>query len=472
MNRRRFMNYLGAGSVTSVSSAKEFRTWVAGASTSPVNAAEGAPALRPAGKELVRQISLDKYQDRVHGAWLGGIIGTLFGFPFEGQAKNVVDRLDHYLRAYTFAPVDDDYYYEMVALYGFERHGINMTVEQLGERWKEYQAGTWGSSEQARLLLEKGIKAPHTGEPRYNRWFHTIGPQFSSDMYGMITAGMINLAGATARQYSHVNGYAEGSDGAVFVAGCISEAFFEPDPEKIVRAAASLISPKSNYRKAIDQVLEGYTRRDDWRQLAREIEDRWRPDYPQLNNSVANGALVALAVLYGEGDYLHSLNIVTATDDFTDADCNGDNVGSVLGAMHGLQGIPAPLVATLNDRIYGKGMGSLVYNKVVDERISDLAARIAVVGKRLLSHMEQRRGRVLYSFRSKWRKNSRSNGLISMTTASSGILRGDFRTRRAEAQARLTCCGKTTRWSRFPETRDLAAWRTKLVCPADTPNWF
>jgi hypothetical protein len=378
------MNYLGAGSVTSVSSAKELRTWVAGDSKPPVNAAEGASALRPAGKELVRQISLDKYQDRVHGAWLGGIIGTLFGFPFEGQAKNVVNLLDHYLRSYTFAPVDDDYYYEMVALYGFERHGINMTVEQLGEMWKEYQAGTWGSSEQARLLLEKGIKAPHTGEPRYNRWFHTIGPQFSSDMYGMITAGMINLAGATARQYSHVNGYAEGSDGAVFVAGCISEAFFEDDPERIVRQAASLISPKSNYRKAIDQVLEGYSRRDDWRQLAREIEDRWRPDYPQLNNSAANGALVAVAVLYGEGDYLKSLNIVTATDDFTDADCNGDNVGSVLGAMHGLQAIPAPLVATLNDRIYGKGMGSLVYTKVVDERISDLVARIAEVGKRLL----------------------------------------------------------------------------------------
>lgn len=347
-------------------------------------AAEGDRGLLPANKRQLRQISLDEYKDRVYGAWVGGIVGTLFGFPFEGQAKNVVNRLDHYLRSYSYAPVDDDYYYEMVALYGFERHGIEMTVEQLGEMWKEYQAGTWGSSEQARLLLEKGIKAPHTGEPRYNRWFHTIGPQFSSDLYGMITAGMINLAGATARQYSHVNGYAEGSDGAVFVAGCISEAFFETDMEQIVRQAASLISPKSNYRKALDQVLEGFSRKEDWRQVAREVEDRWRPDYPQMNNSVANGALVALALLYGEGDYLNSLNIVTATDDYTDADCNGDNVGSVLGAMHGLKVVPSPMVATLNDRIYGKSMGPLTYNKVVDARISDLAARIAEVGNKLL----------------------------------------------------------------------------------------
>ena len=285
--------------------------------------------------------------------------------------------------------MDDDYYYEMVALYGFERHGIGMTVEQLGEMWKEYQAGTWGSSLVARLLLEKGIKAPHTGEPRYNRAFHTVGPQMSSDMYGMISAGMINLAGATARQYSHVNGFAEGSDGAVFVAGCVSEAFFENDTEKIVRRAASLISPKSNYRKALDQVLEGFSRKEDWRQVAREVEDRWRPDYPQVNNSVPNGALVALALLYGEGDYLNSLNIVTATDDATDADCNGDNVGSVLGAMHGVKAIPPPMVAALNDRIYGKSMGPLnqpaiTYSKVVDVRISDLAARIAEVGTKLL----------------------------------------------------------------------------------------
>jgi hypothetical protein len=200
----------------------------------------------------------------------------------------------------------------------------------------------------------------------------------------MITAGMINLAGSTARQYSHVNGYAEGSDGAVFVAGCISEAFFETETEKIVRQAADLISPKSNYRKALDQVLEGFSRKEEWRQVARELEDRWRPDYPQLNNSVANGALVALAILYGQGDYLHSLNIVTATDDYTDADCNGDNVGSVLGAMHGLKAIPSPMVATLNDRIYGKSMGPLTYNKVVEARISDLAARTAEVGKKLL----------------------------------------------------------------------------------------
>ncbi len=70
---------------------------------------------------------------------------------------------------------------------------------------------------------------------------------------------------------------------------------------------------------------------------AAESEARWRPDYPQLNNSVANGALVALGILFGEGDFLKSINIVTQAGDYTDADCNAANVSSVTGAMHGFR---------------------------------------------------------------------------------------------------------------------------------------
>ena len=330
-----------------------------------------------------RRITLEDYRDKVYGAWIGQIVGASFGFNFEGKARNVI-QLDHYLNKYDAALVDDDYYYEMIALYGFERFGPTMTVEQLGDMWKEYKAGTWGSSEQARLALERGIQAPDTGSPRYNRWFHTIGPQFSSDIYGMISPGMVNLAAAVARKYSHINGYAEGSDGAVFVAACISEAFFETNPAKIVRQAAQLIDPRSNYRKAVDFVLAGYERQKSWREIASESESRWRPEYPQMNNSVANGALVALGILYGGGDFLKSINIVTQAGDNTDADCNAANVSSVVGAMRGLKAIPKQFVDPLHNRIYGDHMGPLKLGRTIDERIDDLARRVAEAGQKNL----------------------------------------------------------------------------------------
>lgn len=330
-----------------------------------------------------RRLTVEEYRDKVYGAWIGQIVGASYGFNFEGKARNVTD-LDRFLNHYDHAVVDDDYFYEMVALYGFERFGIGMTVEQLGEMWKEYRAGTWGSSEQARLALERGIKAPESGSPRYNRWFHTIGPEFSSDIYGMISPGMVNLAGAVARKYSHVNGYAEGSDGAVFVAGCISEAFFEKDPLKIVRQAAQLIDSRSNYRKAIDFVLAEYERGKPWRQIAAASEARWRPDYPQMNNSVANGALVAIGVLFGDGDYLKSIHVVTQAGDFTDADCNAANVSSIVGAMHGFKAIPPQFVEPLHNRIYGDHMGPLKFGRTIDERIDDLAHRVAAIGEKNL----------------------------------------------------------------------------------------
>jgi hypothetical protein len=330
-----------------------------------------------------RRITVAEYRDKTLGAWLGQVTGAAYGFPFEGQARNAIE-LDHTLAAWDGAIVDDDYYYEMVALYGFERFGIGMTVGQLGEMWKEYRAGTWGSSEQARLALERGIPAPECGSPRYNRLFYTIGPQFSSDMYGMLTPGMVNLAGAIARKYSHVNGYAEGSDGSVFVASCISEAFFETNGEKIVRQAAQVIDPRSNYRQAIDLVLEGYARRKPWKEIAAESEARWRPEYPMFNNAVANGALVAIGIIFGDGDYVKSMNVVTQTGDFTDADCNAANVSSVIGAMRGSKGLPATMTEQFHDRIRGDHMGPLKFGRMIDERISDLAGRIAVIGERIL----------------------------------------------------------------------------------------
>jgi hypothetical protein len=339
--------------------------------------------LAAAAQAADRRISVAEYRDKVYGAWMGQIVGASYGFNFEGKARNAID-LDHYINHYEAALVDDDYFYEMVALFGFERFGLGMTVEQLGEMWKEYRAGTWGSSEQTRLALERGIKAPDTGNPRYNRWFHTIGPQFSSDIYGMISPGMVNLAGAVARKYSHINGYAEGSDGAVFVAACISEAFFEKNPVKIVKQAAQLIDPRSNYRKAIDFVIAGYEQGRNWRTIAAESEARWRPDYPQLNNSVANGALVALGILFGEGEFLKSLNVTTQVGDYTDADCNAANVSAVVGAMHGFSAIPEQFIEPMHNRIYGDHMGPLKFGRVIDERIDDLAGRIAGIGQKNL----------------------------------------------------------------------------------------
>jgi hypothetical protein len=328
-------------------------------------------------------MSRAEYRDRVEAIWTAQIIAATMGFQFEHKVAST-QWVDQYPEKMDHAEVDDDWYYEMCAVRGFEKYGIGMTVEQLGQQWLENNCGSWGSSEQARLLLARGIKAPDTGHPRYNALWFTIGPQFSSDLYGALAPGQPNLAGAMARKYGHVNGYAEGVDGAVFVAGMISLGFSETNTHSIVKQAATLIHPDSPYRKCLDRVIALAEAGKTPEQIANTIEDRWRVEYPASNNAVPNGGIVALGVWFGEGDFLKTVNIIYRAADFTDADCNAANAASVVAAMHGMKGLPKHLVEPLRDRIAGSELGPVKLTPAVDEKISALAERTAKIGEAML----------------------------------------------------------------------------------------
>jgi len=328
-------------------------------------------------------ISRSEYLDRAKAIWMAQMIGQLTGLEFEHKEASVLKNTP-FVHAQGFAEPDDDYYYEMVALRAFERYGINMTVEQLGQQWLENSAGSWGSSEQALVLLKQGIKAPDTGNPRYNRLWWTIGPQFSSDIYGALAPGVPNVAAAMARKFGHVNGYAEGVDGAVFVSGMISLGFVETDTRQIVRKAAQLISPLSPYRQCLDMVIAMADAGKSPEEIFRVINERWGIEYPATNNAVVNGGIVAVSVWFGGGDFDRTENLTFDAADFADTDCNAANAASVVAAMHGMSALPAELVATFNDMVRGSVMGPVALTPPVDESISALGERTAALGEKIL----------------------------------------------------------------------------------------
>lgn len=328
-------------------------------------------------------LSRAEYMDRAKAIWMAQMIGQWTGLLFEHQVASVLK--DTPLRpAKGYAPIDDDYYYEMVAIRAFEKYGIHLTVEQLGTQWLENNAGSWGSSEQTLLLLKRGVKPPDTGSPRYNKLWWTIGPEFSSDAYGTLAPGMPNVAAALARRLTHINGYAEGTDGAVFVSGMISLGFVETDTKEIVRKAARLISPLSPYRQCLDMVISMAEAGKSAEVINIAINERWGIEYPATNNAVVNGGIVATSVWFGGGDFLKTENLAFTAADFADTDCNAANAGSVVAAMHGMSALPPKEVAALNDRIYGATMGPLKLTPPVDESITVLAARTVAIGEKML----------------------------------------------------------------------------------------
>ena len=88
-------------------------------------------------------------------------------------------------------------------------------------------------------------------------------------------------AAAMARRLSHVNGYAEGTDGAVFVSGMVSLGFVETDTREIVRKAARLISPLSPYRQCLDMIISMAEAGKQPQEIFQAVNDRWGIEYPR-----------------------------------------------------------------------------------------------------------------------------------------------------------------------------------------------
>ncbi len=341
------------------------------------------PVRATAAHQKTVRLSRAEYLDRVQGAWNAQIIACMMGFQFEHKVASV-EWVNHFPGKVDSAIVDDDWYYEMCAVRAFEKHGIDLSVAQLGEQWKENNCGSWGSSEQARLILAKGIKAPDCGHPRYNKYWFSIGPQFSAELYGLLAPAQPNLAAKLARELSHINGYAEASDGAVFMAGMVSLAFAETDTHVIVKKAATLIHPDSPYRQMLDLLIAMAEAGKSAQEIADAIEDRWHIEYPWTNNAMPNGGIAALGVWFGQGDFLRTVNIIYRAADYTDADCNAANAAAVVGAMHGMKCLPQHLVSSLHDRIAGATMGKVELTPPVDETISGLARRTVLLGERFI----------------------------------------------------------------------------------------
>lgn len=330
------------------------------------------------------------YLDRIKAMWTAQLVAVHMGWEFEHKpaaVKDISGYTEKRLQAIADnggAEVDDDWYYEMVALAGFEKFGYDMTVDELGQQWLDYNMGTWGSAFYTRQALLKGLKGSEAGHPKNNRMWFTVGNQNRSDLYAMFSPAMPNLTAKISRELGHVNSYAEGTDGGILMGVLESMAFFEKDPQQLMKKAVKVLDPSAPHRQCFEMIIGMGENGKTWQETAKAVEEKWGIEYPGTNSAVWNAGFAGVAIWFGEGDFWKSVNIAYQASDFSDADCQAANVATILAAMHGSKILPAELVAVFNNRIKGKNLGFMELIAPVDENLDTLANRTMRIGLQVL----------------------------------------------------------------------------------------
>ncbi len=305
-----------------------------------------------AGAETHR-ISLAALEDKVRGGWAGQMIGVSYGAPSEFQSKGKI--IDGNLNKYRdWSPerlknaIDqDDLYVEMTFAEVMDTVGLDATSEEYGEMFKDSKYDLWHANAGARRALNRGIKAPWSGHPKYNLHANDIDFQIESDFIGLMTPGLPQEANKYADRVGRVMNWGDGLYGGMFFGGMYAAAFFESDPRRVVERGLLSIPAASGYAQVIRDVLAWSAEHpEDWTKTWRLIEEKWDKDDPCPDGALdpfnidarLNGAYVALGLLYGKGDFTRTLDVSTRAGQ--DSDCNPSSAAGILGVILGYEKIP------------------------------------------------------------------------------------------------------------------------------------
>jgi hypothetical protein len=298
----------------------------------------------------MRTLSRQAFEDKVRGGWAGQMIGVSFGAPTEFRFNGRI--IDGELPAWAPNRIEnaidqDDLYVEMTFAAVMDRVGLEATSEQYGEAFRTSKYRLWHANAGARRLLDRGIKAPWSGHPKYNVHANDIDFQIEADFIGLMTPGLPAQATQYATRVGRVMNYGDGLYGGVFVTSMYAAAFFERDPRKVVEAGLASLPRESAYARIIRDVLRWSAEHpSDWRRTWRLIEDKWDKDDPCPDGTLQpfnidatlNGAYITLGLLYGAGDFDRTLDVSTRAGQ--DSDCNPSSAAGILGVMLGYDAIP------------------------------------------------------------------------------------------------------------------------------------
>lgn len=294
--------------------------------------------------------------DKIRGGWYAQTIGCTFGGPteFRYNGRTIPDSVsiewyDNYIYD-TFSSLPglyDDVYMDLSFLEVMAENGIDAPQELYANKFANASFSLWHANQAARYNILNGCPAPESGFWKNNPHADDIDFQIESDFIGMLTPGRPDLAVHFCDKIGHIMNYGDGWYGGVFTAAMYSYAYVCDDVEAIVCTAAKMIPEGTRFRTCIDDVIDFHAENpNDWKECWEMIQEKHSfdigcPDGVWSDfdiDAVINAAYVVTGLLYGEGDFLQTMEISTRCGQ--DSDCNPASAAGILGVIYGYNAIP------------------------------------------------------------------------------------------------------------------------------------
>mmetsp|Transcript_13661 Transcript_13661/g.25632 ORF Transcript_13661/g.25632 Transcript_13661/m.25632 type:complete len:439 (-) Transcript_13661:247-1563(-) len=351
-----------------------------------------------------RTISKHNLYDKLMGYWVGQLVGNFMGLPFEflyndnpmplepqtyydlnsahaaGLRCNSDGRgsIPQRLNALQGAYTDDDTDIEFVTLHALMEHGLGLDYKQIAGYWRSYVHvhvnggdALWFANRVARENMNRGELPPHTGSQSQNRYWWTIDPQLVNEIWSAVYPGMIDKAVERAEWGAKITSDSWGTHPTRFYAALYSSAFFTTDVYRMYDIGMSKVPWDSPYRRALEDVRQWHSESPgDWKATWYKIRNKYTY-YPQNCggvpwncgvSSMINGAMGAMAFLYGNGDFRRTTGIAIAAG--FDCDNQAATLAGLVGVMHGSRSIPYELT----HHIAGNNWQQPFNNRYVNER--------------------------------------------------------------------------------------------------------
>ena len=350
--------------------------------------------------QFEKRTKASSLQDRVMGAWLGRMVGCTMGKPVEGLPK---EEVRSYLDAspgwpgflpllptlpagvsrlhesapyatignFDAAPRDDDLDWTMLNLHVLERYGIAATSEDFAREWLDRIpfTQTYTAERAAYRNLVHGVAIPATARVKnpYREW---IGALIRADIFGLEHPGVPAQAARQAFVDARLSHTGNGIYGEMWAAALVSSALVVDAPEEALRIALGYVPPTSRLHAVLEDVLELYGKHgtaDD----ALGYADRELGHYNWVH-TINNAALISIGLLWGGGSLVDSVALTVRGGADTDSD--GATVGSVMGALLGVRGVPHDMVAQFHNRARSAVRG---FDRIAIDELADRTIRLS-----------------------------------------------------------------------------------------------